>query len=145
MHKDIEGPIINHGMNAVATQNHLCVDSVSKTDRTIRVYREKKFVLNENNYPFAFETFNIRNRNTFDNKVMLEFIKHHFEIAINQQTLTIDQIQTHKNAIEIIENEILQREDLEKVTFKFLLISMIKEKEFELELLKTKLTELEEK
>ena len=107
MHKDIEGPSINHGMNAVATQNHLCVDSVSKTDRTIRVYREKMFVLNENNYPFAFETFSIRNRNTFDNKVMLEFIKHHFEIAINQQTLTIDQIQTHKNAIEIIENEIL--------------------------------------
>lgn len=144
MSVDLEGPILNHGLNAVAIKNHVCVESVSKSNRTIKVNRKKTFLLNEKNYPFSFEVFKIRDRSTFDNKLMLNFIKYHFEIAINEQLYTEFEIVTHKDAIELIENEIFQREDLEQVTYKFLLINLINEKENEIQQLKRKLIELEE-
>jgi len=144
MNKDLEGPIVNVGMRAVAIHNHICVCNVSKTDKTIRVYREKLFTLSEKNSPFASEAFSIRYRNTEDIKEMLHFIKYHFEIAINSHILSKDEINTHKVAIDILENEIKERIDLEKVTYKYLINNLIKEKEYEIDQLKSKLTKLEE-
>lgn len=147
MNKDIKGPVVftayNSQRRAVAIKNHICVSSVHRINNSITVYREKLFTVSENSSIITTEIFPIKQYSTASIKEMLDFIKYHFEIALSNHSLTEDEISNHKTAIEILEIEIEMRQDIENVTFKFLLTNLIKEKELEIELLKRKLHNLD--
>ncbi|MFZ4455700.1 MAG: hypothetical protein ACOYOT_05710 [Bacteroidales bacterium] len=146
MEKEIKGPIVNNAydseMRAIAIDNHICVDSIYSSNNTIKVYREKMFTITEKSNTITRESFDISNSETKRIKEMLQFIEYHFELAINTGELTIENLTCHKQAIEMLESELNKRKDLENTTYKYLLINMIKGKEYEIEQLNQKIDKL---
>jgi hypothetical protein len=145
MNKEINGPVINNAFNsmmrAIAIANNVCVGNTSENG--FIVYRNKMHKISVNGGDYVGEYFILKNRNTSDILEMLNFINHYFKIGIEKQTMTMDQINNHKKAIEMIQNEIALRVDFEKESYKILLNNLIKEKEYEIEMLKKKLNTLD--
>ena len=134
----MKGPVVNNAFGSemrVIDYNHCCVKSVS--DDSIEVFRE---TIGDTTW-VKTEQFNF-NRTTKVLIEMLDFIKYHVKLATEEDSYNQAQMNLHRLSIEKLENELNARNILNDELTEFILLRLIKDKEEELVLLKTQLSEL---